>query len=244
DFPRVTFLELDPHKSRIGRKDVFEVRGRVRGVIPEKAFIVYRQDNAPELKKEAPIVKDKDSGTGSFAAKFSPDQIQRNFSFQVVATDASTEWFRVEVAPAPTLTNLDGKPSPQVRLFYPSYTDLPPRSLPEGTASIDAPLGTIITLRAAANVPLRRAWIEYQPAPDSSAGVVYSAAVAPTALTTGSVAAVAIVQANGLQPARLDPDRRTFFVRFQPPVSGKFRLSLHFEDDTGITNDRSFEMQI
>src|SRR5262249_38954946 len=125
-----------------------------------------------------------------------------------------------------------------------SYTDLPPRSLPEGTASIDAPLGTIVTLRAAANVPLRRAWIEYQPAPDSSAGVVYSAAVAPTALTTGSVAAVALLQANGLQPARLDADRRSFFVRFQPPVSGKFRLSLHFEDDTGITNDRSFEMQI
>ncbi|MBI1917444.1 MAG: hypothetical protein HYS12_22310 [Planctomycetes bacterium] len=250
DFPRVTILELGPHKSRIGRKDVFEVRGRVHGVIPEKAIIVYRQDNAPELKKEVPIVKDKDGrdtrdrGSGSFAAKFPPEQIQHNFSFQVVANDASTEWFRVEVAPAPTLTNLDGKPSPQVRLFYPSYTDLPPRSLPEGMANLDAPLGTIVTLRAAANVPLRKAWIEYQPAPDSSPGIVYSAAVAPTALTTGSVAAVALVQANGLQPAKLDADRRSFFVRFQPPVSGKFSLSLHFEDETGIANDRSYEMQI
>src|SRR5207247_7371925 len=60
DFPRVTFLELDPHKSRIGRNDVFEVRGRVHGAIPEKAIIAYRPDNAPELTKEAPIGKDKD----------------------------------------------------------------------------------------------------------------------------------------------------------------------------------------
>src|SRR5207237_2203232 len=113
--------------------------------------------------KEATIVKDKDGRAGSFAARFLPEQVQHNFSFQVVANDATTEWFHVAVAPAPTLTNLDGKPSPQVRLFYPPYTDLPPLSLPEGTAHIEAPLGTIVTLRAAANVPLSKAWIEYQP---------------------------------------------------------------------------------
>src|SRR2546422_4218742 len=89
--------------------------------------------------------------------------MQRNFTFQVRANDAVSDWHRVEVAPAPTLTTLDGRPSPQVRLFYPSYTGLPPRFLPDGTGNVDAVAGTVVTLRAAANVPLRAAWIEYQP---------------------------------------------------------------------------------
>ena len=66
-----------------------------------------------------------------------------------------------------------GKASPQLRLDLPRYTDLPtPQYLPAGNGNIDAVSGTIVPLRAAADRPLRRAWIEYQPeTPQAPAGV-------------------------------------------------------------------------
>src|SRR5262245_43763536 len=254
DFPRVTFLELDPHKDRIGRKEVFEVRGRVRGVIPEKAIIVYRQDGSAEMKKEALIDREKDGKEGRFLAKFQPEQLQRNFSFQVIANDAASEWFRVEVAPPPNLVKLDGKPSPQVRLIFPPYTDLPTQSLPEGTANIeDAPLGTTVTLEAKANVPLKAAWIEYQP--ELTPGVPAVLTGIPTALSSfaipegshaplagGLVTSATIQDAVDPQRARIAEDRRTFFIRLQPRLSGRFVL--YFEDTTGIVNDRSYDLHI
>src|SRR5262249_51093943 len=127
-------------------------------------------------------------------------------------------------------------------------------SLPEGTANIeDAPLGTIVTLEAKANVPLKAAWIEYQP--ELTPGTPAVLTGIPTALSglavpggshaplAGALVASATLQdALGPQRARLDEDRRTFFVRFQPRLSGRFVL--YFEDTTGIVNDRSYDLHI
>src|SRR5262249_53417889 len=178
DWPKATLLELDDHKTRIGRNEAFEVRGRVRGVIPEKAYVVYRLDGGSLVEHECRVTKDADPKVGRLATQFRPGQMQRSFSFQVRANDAVTAWRRVVVAPAPTLAPLDGRSSPQVRLFFPRYTELEPVSLPDGTGNIDAVAGTVMTLRAAANVPLRAAWVEYQP--ESGTG---PAALAPFAGT-------------------------------------------------------------
>src|SRR5262249_46036131 len=242
DYPRVTLLELDEHKQCIGRNEVFEETGTERANIPENANGIYGMERAARVKKAAASARDKGGKAGHFATKFQPGQMQRNFSFQVVANDAVTEWFPVEVAPAPTLVSLDGKPSPQVRLIFPSYTDKPPLALPAGNANIiDAPFGTIVTLRAATNVPLRKAWIGYPPA--SRAGPAAALALLGAAsLSEALVTAAAVQETLGLQPARLDDDRRSFFVRFQPRVSGRYVL--HFEDETGIANERSYDLQI
>src|SRR5207253_4350357 len=67
------------------------------------------------------------------------------------------------VSPPPLLALLGQRPSPQVRLDFPAYTDLPPQFLPDGSGNVEAVAGTMVTLRAAADRPLRRAWIEYLP---------------------------------------------------------------------------------
>ena len=96
-----------------------------------------------------------------------PNEVHRNFSFRITANDAVTPTPECSVEVLlrlPVLTPLDGKASPQVRLDVPAYTDLPtPQHLPPGTGNVDTVVGTVVTLRAAADRPLVRAWVEYQP---------------------------------------------------------------------------------
>src|SRR5206468_296198 len=58
DWPKQTLLELDPPRTRIGRNEAYEVKGRVRGVIPEKASIVYRLEGSTPIEQVMPIVPD------------------------------------------------------------------------------------------------------------------------------------------------------------------------------------------
>src|SRR5262249_252437 len=76
-----------------------------------------------------------------FQTLLRPNQQARNFRFQVRANDAVTEWLPVEVAPAPTLTAL------QVNLFFPEYTGLSPRTLPQNNGNVAAVAGTVVSLK-------------------------------------------------------------------------------------------------
>jgi len=146
------------------------------------------------------------------------------------------------VSPPPQLTLLDGRPSPQVHLEFPAYTDLPSQDLPDGTANVDAVAGTIVTLKAAADRPLRRAWIEFLP---ETRFTDLAAFLAPLGATRA--APVALLTAAGqavwdVVPARLEPDQRRFAVRFRPHASGMF--ALHFEDESGLENSQLFELRV
>jgi hypothetical protein len=239
-WPRATVLELDKPRERIGRNEAFEVRGRLRGVIPDKAVVIYRVDGGGRVEYECQVNKGADPNTGSLAVQFPAGKMPRSFRFQVKANDAISPWYRVEVAPPPTLALLDGRPTPQVRLFFPRYTELEPQSLADGTANVNAVAGTLVTLRAAANVPLRSAWIEYQPDGGlAPAGVASLGAATLPALLTTTAASLNTV---GPQRATLSKDRHSFFVRFIPPTRGMY--TLHFEDKTGLGNSRSYVLNI
>src|SRR5207245_7698886 len=81
--------------------------------------------------------------------------------FQVQAIDAALRCQDVDVLPPPQLVPLDDRPSPQFHLVPPAYTDLPPVDAPDGASSVEAVAGTRITLRAATDRPLSRAWLEF-----------------------------------------------------------------------------------
>ena len=89
--------------------------------------------------------------------------MKENFSFQVRAGDALSDWYDVSVLPPPILVPWQGHPSPQVHLHYPAYTDLPDQDLPDGSGNIEAVAGTEVNLRAATDRPVAQAWIEYRP---------------------------------------------------------------------------------
>src|SRR5207253_1010479 len=106
-------------------------------------------------------MRSKDETIGLFTARL--ERVERSFRFQVHAHDAVSDWHAVSVLPPPVLVPLDGRPTPQVRLIYPTYTDLPDQDLPDGSGNIEAVLGTRATLRAATDRPVVKAWIEYRP---------------------------------------------------------------------------------
>src|SRR5205823_4672508 len=156
-------------------------------------------------------------GDGRFAAHLEPGRVQRNFRFQVRANDALSPEFEVKVLPPPSLVPLDGQPSPQLRLDYPAYTDLPsPYELQPGTGNVEAVLGTQVTLRAAADRPLRRAWVEYQPEARLTS---VSAFLSP--LGANDVSAALSLSAGGHSvcapvEATLEQDRSRFHLAFTP----------------------------
>ena len=139
------------------------MRGRVRGVIPPQATIVFRFEGFFNLEHHCDIKTDE-SGVGKLATRLEAGRVQRNFRFQVKANDAVSAEYRVEVLPPPSLVALDSKPSPQLQVVFPAYTGLPsPETLSPGTGNIDAVVGTTVRLRARVDRPLKRAWIAYQP---------------------------------------------------------------------------------
>jgi hypothetical protein len=229
-WPNKTQLEIDAPRLRIGRNEAFAVTGRVRGVIPPQAVIVFRFEGFPNLEHHCDI-KTGDDGIGRLATRLEPGRVQRNFRFQVKANDAVSEEYRVEVLPPPSLVALDSKPSPQLRLIYPAYTGLPsPEQLSPGNGNIDAVVGTVAQLRARVDRPLKRAWIEFQPEPP---GVVLSDILA---LWTGGRPWWQPM------PAALDDDKCTFTLDFTPTVNGMY--ALHFEDESGLSNSRLFELRL
>src|SRR5262249_38782111 len=219
-----------------------EVKGTVRGVVPETATVVFTLDGGAQVAHQYEIAPGPEPGTGLLTVRLEPGRAKNHFRFEVKANDAVYRSKTVLVSLPPTLTLLDGRPSPQVRLDFPAYTDLPPQDLPDGTANVDAVAGTLVTLKAAADRSLRRAWIEYLPEPRftdvaaflTSLGAAGAAHVAP--LTAGGHAIWDVV------PAQIAEDRQRFGVRFRPHASGMF--ALHFEDESGLENSRLFELRV
>jgi hypothetical protein len=242
EWPKKTQLEIDPPRLRIGRNEAFEVRGQVRGVIPPQATIVFRFEGFPNLEHHCDIKTDSE-GVGQLTTRLEPGRVQRNFRFQVRANDAVSAEYHVEVLPPPSLVALDSGPSPQLTLFYPPYTGLrSPELLSPGTGNIDAVAGTFARLRARADRPLKRAWIEYQP--DEPTAVTPSFLGHLGAECVG--AAVSLCAADRAWragvPATFDADHCTFTIDFQPATNGTY--ALHFEDETGLRNSRLFELRL
>ncbi|MHB1422361.1 MAG: hypothetical protein ACYC3I_04025 [Gemmataceae bacterium] len=230
DWPKKTRLEIEEPRARIGRNEAFEVRGAVRGVVPPQATVVFRFEGLPNLEHHCDIKTDE-SGVGQLRTSLPAGRVERNFRFQVKANDAISPEYRVEVLRPPSLVALDGKPSPQLQLFYPAYTGLPsPEALSPGSGNIDAVLGTRALLRARVDRPLRHAWIEYQPEEP----------------TVGMGDILTLLKGGRPwwepTPALLDADGCTFSLDFTPTVTGTY--SLHFEDETGLRNSRLFELRL
>ncbi len=242
DWPGQTQLEVDTPRLRLGRGEPFDVHGRVRGVVPPVATVVFRFEGLPALEHQCNIQRDS-TESGQFTTRLDPSRVQHSFRFQVRANDAWSPEFVVEVQPPPSLVPLEGKPSPQLRLYYPAYTGLPsPEDLSPGSGNIEAVLGTDVVLRARADRPLARAWLEYLPEIPSA-----DLAAFLTPLGGVDVLSAAALAAGGREvwdsvPCTLDADRMTLTAAFRPRVNGSY--ALHLEDDSGLGGHRVFELRL
>ncbi len=217
----------DGPSLRVGRGQVFLVRGKLvrgnkeNGIVPRRAVVQVRTESGSS-ENSCEVVADDDKNGGRFETKFDTTHYPRGFKFRVIANDAVTADYEVIVQQPPVLLPLDGKPSPQLNLDYPAYTGLPsPQALPPGLGDVEAVCGTAVTLRARADRPLRRAWIEYQP---DLKFANLSAFLSP--LGANDLAGVLALTAAGVTtfdtvPAKLDADRtHASPIRFLPEFSG------------------------
>jgi hypothetical protein len=238
EWPTKTRIALEEPPSRIGRGSPFHIRARISGVVPEKA-VVSLQPRGGNLVTEQHRIEVDDDGDAWLNVELPAGRVEKTFKFRVEANDAKTRWHEVEVLPPPMLVYLNGQPSPQVRLDYPSYTGLPsPSRLPAGSGNVDAVIGTTVTVRAATDRPLARAWVELRPEPVERAQVSWPLAAALFA----EELAVSASRRGNLIPATLDEDRRELTVRFTPRAAGFY--ALHFVDDLGLANYRLFELRL
>src|SRR5262245_947008 len=242
DWPRKTRIELDAVTKKIGKNREYRLRGVVKGVVPKEASLELTHEGFPTQRRTLTIKTDED-GESTFVMQLRSTEVHRNFRFRLSANDATTPEYSVEVLQLPGLTSLDGKSSPQVRLDVPRYTDLPtPVDLPPGVGNIDTVAGTVVTLKAAADRKLRRAWIEYLP---ETTHAPVCAFLAPLGSThAAGVAASIYLGGRVYQPveAQLGADRMRFSVTFRPAMHGSYVL--YFEDDNELVNYRQYELRL
>lgn len=238
DWPKKTRFDLDKVVQRIGRNREYRLRGKLLGVIPRDVTAEVTNEGFPTQRKTFIVHPEEHT----FTLHLKPEEIQRNFRFRLYANDAATPEFAVEVLPLPILAALDGKPSPQIEVRPPAYTDQPPSRLPPGQGNLEVVAGTVVRFRAAADRPLKRAWIEYQPEqPGTNPAACLAAFASQDPL--GVLGAVVLSRAVYERiPATIQQDPRHIEVVFQPSTNGMY--GLHFEDEHELENSRSYEMRL
>jgi hypothetical protein len=240
-WPPQTELALD-YPRQIASGETFELHGKLKGVIPETVTVEF--DGITPAQEESKVAVSEDRKEGSLRGiKRETKWNQGNFRFQVRANDAVSGWQEVRVLPPPKLALLDGRPSPQIALRYPTYTDLPAEKLPAGTGKFEAVAGTRVTLRAATDRPVARAWIEYLPA---DAATVPASAFATLAAQQPSDLLPLLAGGRdvwGRTNARLEQGGQVFTIDCVPPrILGEY--ALHVEDDLGLGSSRRYDLRI
>src|SRR5437764_1274385 len=242
---RIEVLAPHPLPHRMPRGEPFELRFAVRGVIPERATVGFRLSDGREFEEGYPLAAGADPKNPNavlVAARIDADRLPQSFSFRVTAHDGDTGWQAVTVAPPPRLVPLDGRASPQIHVVPPAYTGLHPADLPDGSGVVEAPVGTAVTLRAAADVQLSGAVLSYQgdrSAVDRAAGLACLGHFNPAAAVGSRLLADAV---GADVPVTLSGDGNVLHLSFTPSMSGMYALKL--TDETGVSGARLLEFRM
>lgn len=243
EWPRETQLTLKA-RTRVARGEPFDVQVTLSGYLPEKATIHYRWSDSSVYQQGYDLKPATGQRAIEFTARLEGGRVQRNFQYQVVAHDATSGWREVAVLPPPQLVPLEGRPSPQIHLDFPAYTDLPAQDLPDGTSSIDAVAGTQIRLRGATDRPIARATL--LPPPEALGGLGLMAWLNPIGqvqpLTVAGDLIVARSNAWQRLPARIDETGQILELDWIARYSGLFVLIV--EDETELASTRLVEVRV
>jgi len=245
-WPANTTIEIvspRPLPHRMARGDAFDLLLKVHGVIPERARIGVWLDGASPSEMVVSIPKSEQAPEeSSFSVRIEPNRVPRGFRFRVRAGDADTDWQSVLVLPPPALVPRDGRPSPQIHLDFPAYTQLPALDLPDGGSVIEAVTGTEVRIAAAADRPLAHARLEYHPEQAALPLAALLSSIASRNPLEGISSLQLTHQAWGEIPVRLSSDRQLIDIEFVPWLPGPYRL--HIEDESGLAAHRYFDLRV
>lgn len=236
----VTSPKTSPVRAAIG--DPFEVRFTLKGVIPDHATVAVQLDNGVRFEEPIAIEEGEPNRKSvDLAAVLEPHRIPSSFKFQIRANDDATVWHTVVLAPPPKLVPLDGRPSPQMHVAPPAYTDLPAGPLPDGAGAVRGVHGTRVKMTAATDRPVVSAMLI--PQADRTTTRLVSSVVLPTA--ANPLAAFAAQPLADLSHADIPvtvTHGTRLSVEFTPRVTGQYLLK--FTDETGLSGSRSLNFDI
>jgi hypothetical protein len=240
---KIEILSPQPLPHRMARGEPLDLRLGLRGAVPERVTVSVKLDGAQAVDQAYAVPPPEGAADATeLTVRIEPTRIPRDFQFRVRANDADTGWQSVRVLPPPVLVPLDGRPSPQLHLDFPRYTDLQPVDLPDGSGVIECVAGTRVTLRAATDRPVARAWIGFRPDQPVTRLI-------PALSPFGANPAAAIPGFDLLArevwadvPVMIGRDGTRMEVSFVPRVAGPY--ALRFEDDTGLGTTRMFDVRV
>ena len=221
----------------------------VDGEKPETATLEIRSvEGATFLNEIALPVEHDDDGnlienieTIEASTTIESTQTVRDFAFRVVANDGVSDWHDVRVFSAPTLIPWEGRPSPQISLSFPAYTQLAPVQLPDASGVVDGVVGTRIQLHALADRPIVEARLE--PLTDHS-----SLQIALPLMTVIADNPLSIIGATLLAesvtsdiPVSVTSDNQ-LSVDFVPTLAGLYELQ--FIDEQGLMGHQILDFRL
>jgi hypothetical protein len=240
---KIEILSPQPLPHRMARGEPFDIRVALRGVIPERMNVSIRLDGSPSVDQAYAVSPGEGvPEAAELTVRIEPTRIPRDFQFRIRANDADTGWQTVYVHPPPVFVPLDGRPSPQIHLDYPAYTDLPSIDLPDGSSVIECVAGTRVTIRGATDRKVGRAWIGFRP--EQPALRFLPALSGLGGNPELSVAGLDLLGREVWQdvPVAVTRDGTLLEVSFVPRTPGPY--ALRFEDDTGLGTTRMFDIRV
>jgi hypothetical protein len=240
---KIEILSPQPLPHRMARGEPLDIRVALRGVIPERINVSTKLDGSPSVDQAYAVLPPEGvTDAAELTVRIEPTRIPRDFQFRIRANDADSGWQTVHVHPPPVLVPLDGRPSPQIHLEYPAYTDLSPIDLPDGSSVIECVAGTRVTIRGATDRRVARAWIAFRP--EQPMLRLLPALSGLGANPELSVPGFDLLGREVWQevPVAIGRDGTLLEVTFIPRMPGPY--ALRFEDDTGLGTTRMFDVRV
>ena len=189
----VKWIEITNGEVQVFYGQTLKVSARVSGAKDDEPVALYYSTSDGQTVDARVSMRPNQSGL-YHECDLSPgdEGVQQDLSYYIAAGDARTKRLDVKVRTAPSITIR------QLKYEYPRYTDQRDRVV-DGQGDVQAIEGTRVTVYAEANLPIRTAYIELNPAIDGSSELQST----PTAIPmkcTGQ-------RAEGVFYLALQPDR-------------------------------------
>lgn len=113
-YPTRTQIEIANGDLVVKEGDRAQIQARVSGVIPRKAKLALRTGTGASRLHELAIANG--------GCEYAMESVFRGFEYQVIAGDARSRWYTVQVIPPPRIERAE------VRLEFPAYTERPAES--------------------------------------------------------------------------------------------------------------------
>lgn len=154
---RVEIVELEPKDADVPYGEKVTVRVYARGVRPnDQAIVLISSADGAMADRTVDLVKDEQHLNFTTTLPPGDEGLRQDLTYRVVIGDFTSPPYRLRVLQKPVISVY------RVDYQFPAYMRRPPYSR-EGQGDIEAPEGTEVTVWARANMPIREAYLEWDP---------------------------------------------------------------------------------